>query len=231
MAGLAASPARISSGLHPTFMLTVGSRGSDVTRLQRELAARGFNPGAADGDFGPRTRRAVEAYQRSQRLSDDGVVGRDTGGALFRSNDTKFWDGRSDFDSGSTDAGRVTPGRGWGGSEGVVDRAKAIAREMGVPVTSQKRNLAETRRVGSSTGSDHYTGNRNSFATDFGVAGARGDALARRIADAYGIPRSNIGTYNRHTITAADGNRYSVQLLWRVSGHFDHVHVGVRRVD
>jgi peptidoglycan hydrolase-like protein with peptidoglycan-binding domain len=212
-------------------MLTVGSKGSDVTRLQRELAARGFNPGRADGDFGPNTRRAVEAYQRSQTLSDDGVVGRDTGGALFRSNDTKFWDGRSDFDTGTTDAGRVTSGRGWGGSEGVVDRAKAIARELGAPITSQKRNLADTRRVGSNTGSDHYTGNTNAFATDFAAAGARGDQLAGRIADAYGIPRSSLGTYNRHTVTAADGHRYSVQLLWRVAGHYNHVHVGVRRLD
>jgi hypothetical protein len=99
---------------------------------------------------------------------------------------------------------------------------------MGVPVTSTKRDLATTRRVGSSTGSDHYTGNRNAYAVDLGVSGSRGTELARRIADAYGIPRSSIGTYNRHTINVG-GQRYSVQLLWQVSGHYDHVHLGVRR--
>jgi hypothetical protein len=63
---------------------------------------------------------------------------------------------------------------------------------------------------------------------DFGVRGSRGDDLARRLADDYGIPRSSIGTYNRHTINV-DGQRFSVQLLWRVSGHYDHVHLGIRR--
>lgn len=79
-------------------MLTIGSRGSDVTRLQRELAAKGFDPGTADGVFGQRTRRAVEAYQRAEGLSADGVVGGNTGGALFRSKDLKYWDGQSDFE-------------------------------------------------------------------------------------------------------------------------------------
>ena len=119
-------------------------------------------------------------------------------------------------------------GAGWGGSQGVADRAKAIAAQLGIPITSEKRDLATTIRVGSSTGSDHYTGNTNAYAVDFGASGARGDQLAQSLARAYGIPLSNLGTFNRHTITV-DGQRYSVQLLWRVSGHFDHVHIGIRR--
>ncbi len=124
----------------------------------------------------------------------------------------------------------VHAGRGWGGSEGVADAAKAIARDLGVPVTSTKRDAAATRRVGSSFGSDHYTGNTNAYAVDLGVSGARGDQLAREIAKKYGIPESNIGTYNRHIINV-DGKRYSLQLLWKVQGHYDHVHLGIRRVD
>lgn len=130
--------------------------------------------------------------------------------------------------STSTARGGIHAGKGWGGSEGVADAAKEIAAGMGVPVTSQKRDLAATRRVGSSTGSDHFTGNSNAFAVDLGVSGARGDQLARAIAQKYGIPESNIGTFNRHTINV-DGQRYSLQLLWRVQGHFDHVHLGIRR--
>ncbi len=210
-------------------MLTTGTRGSDVTRLQRTLASRGFNPGGADGVFGARTRAAVAAFQRSRGLSADGVVGRNTSRSLFGSTDAKLYDGRSDFQAGGTGGSTgVRAGGGWGGSQGVADRAVSIARGMGIPVTSTKRDLATTRRVGSSTGSDHYTGNRNAYAVDFGVSGSRGTELARRIADAYGIPRSSIGTYNRHTIDVG-GQRYSVQLLWQVSGHYDHVHVGVRR--
>ncbi|MDP1916646.1 MAG: peptidoglycan-binding domain-containing protein [Myxococcales bacterium] len=210
-------------------MLTTGTRGSDVTRLQQTLASRGFNPGGADGIFGSRTRAAVAAYQRSRGLSADGVVGPNTSRSLFGSSDAKYYDGRSDFQTGGTGGTTgVRAGGGWGGSQGVADRAVSIARGMGIPVTSTKRDLAATRRVGSTTGSDHYTGNTNAYAVDLGVSGSRGTDLARRIADAYGIPRSSIGTYNRHTINVG-GQRYSVQLLWQVSGHYDHVHVGIRR--
>ena len=210
-------------------MLTTGTRGSDVTRLQQTLASRGFNPGGADGIFGARTRAAVAAYQRSRGLSADGVVGPNTSRSLFGSSDAKYYDGRSDFQTGGTGGtSGVRAGGGWGGSQGVADRAVSIARGMGIPVTSTKRDLATTRRVGSTTGSDHYTGNTNAYAVDLGVSGSRGTELARRIADAYGIPRSSIGTYNRHTINVG-GQRYSVQLLWQVSGHYDHVHLGVRR--
>ena len=207
------------------------ARGSDVTRLQQALTNRGFNPRGVDGAFGNNTRAAVIAFQRSQGLTADGIVGADTSQKLFGSRDTKYFDGVSDFQgrpSGPSAPGNVRAGRGWGGSEGVADAAKSIARSMGIPVTSTKRNLADTRRVGSNTGSDHFTGNTNAYAADFGVSGARGDDLARRIADQYGIPRSSIGTYNRHTINV-DGQRFSVQLLWRVSGHYDHVHLGIRR--
>ena len=210
-------------------MLTTGTRGSDVTRLQQTLASRGFNPGGADGIFGARTRAAVAAYQRSRGLSADGVVGPNTSRSLFGSSDAKYYDGRSDFQTGGTGGTTgVRAGGGWGGSQGVADRAVSIARGMDIPVTSTKRDLATTRRVGSTTGSDHYTGNTNAYAVDLGVSGSRGTELARRIADAYGIPRSSIGTYNRHTINVG-GQRYSVQLLWQVSGHYDHVHLGVRR--
>lgn len=209
-------------------MLNVGSRGSDVTRLQQTLASRGFNPGGADGVFGPRTKAAVQAFQRSRGLGVDGVVGPNTSRSLFGSSDRKYYDGVSDFSTGGTTPGGIHAGGGWGGSQGVSERATSIARSMGIPVTSTKRDLATTRRVGSTTGSDHYTGNTNAYAVDYGVSGARGTELARRIADAYGIPRSSIGTYNRHTINV-NGQRYSVQLLWQVSGHYDHVHFGIRR--
>ena len=207
------------------------SRGTDVTRLQQALTTRGFKPQGVDGAFGNNTRAAVMAFQRAQGLSADGIVGPDTSERLFGSREARYFDGVSDFAGGPTGPsapGDVHSGRGWGGSEGVADVAKTLARSMGIPLTSTKRNLAENHRAGSSTGSDHYTGNTNAYAADFGVSGARGDDLARRIADGYGIPRSNIGTFNRHTITV-EGQRYSVQLLWRVSGHYDHVHVGIRR--
>lgn len=63
-------------------VLQVGSSGSEVSGLQRRLAERGFPPGQVDGEFGPGTEAAVLAFQRSEGLVADGVVGPRTARAL-----------------------------------------------------------------------------------------------------------------------------------------------------
>jgi peptidoglycan hydrolase-like protein with peptidoglycan-binding domain len=55
---------------------------ADITALQRVLASIGFNPGKLDGIMGPRTRRAIRAFQTRNRLKVDGIVGSQTRGAL-----------------------------------------------------------------------------------------------------------------------------------------------------
>src|SRR6476646_9693583 len=62
--------------------LRLGSSGAAVRVLQQSLAVKGFDPGPVDGRFGPRTRRAVVAYQRANRLTVDGIVGPQTWGRL-----------------------------------------------------------------------------------------------------------------------------------------------------
>lgn len=64
-----------------------GDRGTWVRRLQQRLtmlaASRPeLDPGGVDGIFGPRTERAVRAFQRAEDLSVDGVVGPRTWEAL-----------------------------------------------------------------------------------------------------------------------------------------------------
>lgn len=70
---------------HPSTRPTLqrGDAGLDVADLQRRLTALGFAPGDDDGLFGPLTLAAVEAYQTSRSLEDDGVVGLETWTALL----------------------------------------------------------------------------------------------------------------------------------------------------
>jgi hypothetical protein len=59
-----------------------GSNGSDVRFLQQKLKGLGYDPGPIDGDFGPRTEGAVKDFQAARGLSADGIVGKQTWGAL-----------------------------------------------------------------------------------------------------------------------------------------------------
>ena len=63
-----------------TPILKRGSTGSAVIGLQKGLrkfggAGSSTDPGAADGNFGPRTEAAVKDYQTKHSLLNDGVVG------------------------------------------------------------------------------------------------------------------------------------------------------------
>src|SRR3712207_744141 len=71
--------AHASTGLlgHGAGYATPG--GSDGVRaVQRRLGELGFRPGPVDGLFGPRTERAVLAFQRTHGLAVDGIVGPQT---------------------------------------------------------------------------------------------------------------------------------------------------------
>ena len=57
-----------------------GSSGDDVTKLQKRLAAAGFDPGAADGIFGSKTETALKAFQESVGIDADGIAGPATNG-------------------------------------------------------------------------------------------------------------------------------------------------------
>src|SRR5207302_9458251 len=62
--------------------LREGDAGPGVAEIQTRLKAKGFNPGPADGVFGPKTRAAVIAFQRAARLVVAGIVGPQTLAAL-----------------------------------------------------------------------------------------------------------------------------------------------------
>lgn len=93
LGGGAAQPAANAHGdvhaprTRPNPVLREGDDTMGVISVQRQLNALGVRDAQGralveDHDFGPRTRQAVESFQRSQGLRDDGVVGRDTFAAL-----------------------------------------------------------------------------------------------------------------------------------------------------
>jgi peptidoglycan hydrolase-like protein with peptidoglycan-binding domain len=55
--------------------LKLGDRGAAVQAMQQRLIALKYLSGSADGVFGPRTYTALTAFQRNNRLDQDGIAG------------------------------------------------------------------------------------------------------------------------------------------------------------
>lgn len=59
-----------------------GSRGDEVTAIQRELSERGYYSAGIDGIFGTATKNAVIDFQKDNALTPDGIAGPNTLSAL-----------------------------------------------------------------------------------------------------------------------------------------------------
>lgn len=59
-------------------LLSWGSRGSDVSILQRDLTNLGYNTYGVDGVFGKNTYNAVVRFQQDKKIIVDGIVGSKT---------------------------------------------------------------------------------------------------------------------------------------------------------
>ena len=70
--------------------LRQGDSGPKVLELQRRLKELGFNPGNLDSQFGPGTEAAVMAFQKSEGLLADGMVGPRTLEKLQLDGDTQM---------------------------------------------------------------------------------------------------------------------------------------------
>lgn len=109
----------------------------------------------------------------------------------------------------------------WSGGASICEREVVpVAARFGAPITSRKR----TSTLGNPS-SDHYVGNTTAYAVDIGTF--NGAPIAHAIAHALGISNYSVGNYNGYYIKRCD-KLFRVQILWAVSGHFNHVHVGVR---
>ncbi len=111
------------------------------------------------------------------------------------------------------------------GTEGLAKFLAAVALHDNKPLY-----LSDT--WGRTTGgglSDHHVSRTDSWAVDVAVLGIQvptpaTELAAKRIAAALGVPNWTGGDLTK----TIDGYRF--QVLWKVAGHFNHVHVGVRKV-
>lgn len=76
-----------ASGQTASYTLSIpclqeGSTGEAVRSLQQLLTAKGY-PCGADGNFGPKTKRVIQQYQKAVGLGADGVVGAKTMSRLW----------------------------------------------------------------------------------------------------------------------------------------------------
>lgn len=127
--------------------------------------------------------------------------------------------------SPSSGANLAPPGGGWGGSYQPAMALASVGEAHGLVPTSEKRS---TKMTASGNQSDHWTGSKNAYAVDLGGSVTEMDAAAKDLAQHLGI--SYKGGALVATVTR-NGLRY--QLLYRTNvggNHFNHIHVGVKRV-
>jgi hypothetical protein len=117
------------------------------------------------------------------------------------------------------------PGGRNGGTEALARFLAAIALHENAP-------LYVSEQWGRTTGgvnSDHHISRSDSWAADLAVRGIQAptpatELAARRVAAALGVPDWGGGD-----LTKTIGG-YRFQVLWKVAGHFNHVHLGVRKL-
>ena len=83
-AGLASGAVRTLASTSSSSILKVGSRGTAVTELQKNLTKLGYDTKGTDGIFGNDTKNAVLSFQRAHNLTADGIVGAGTKNAIAK---------------------------------------------------------------------------------------------------------------------------------------------------
>jgi hypothetical protein len=114
-------------------------------------------------------------------------------------------------------------GQAWGGSQGI---AQQLAKGIGLKVTSTKRDRRGTASGGES---DHWVGAKNAYAVDYGGSVPQMDKAAVQIARRLGIQYKQ----GQPLVATVTRGKFRIQVIYRsnVGGnHYDHIHVGVRRV-
>lgn len=195
----------------------LAGRTPNPQRMQKTLQLINRSLPVANAVTTPGQLGALPQPQRRHRKPGEGVAFHGTYG----------------FPAGSVDTGRAaTGGEGgdWGGSmPRALHLAKAVGGPEAFPWLSQKRS----RKLTASGGiSDHWAGSTTSYAVDLATSGAAGDKLFRKVINYLSAlsggqvsRKTSSGTWHNFNV---GGYRY--QVGWRVPGHYDHVHVGVKKL-
>lgn len=80
----ASGTVRAYAAASTSSVLKVGSRGTAVTELQKNLTKLGYDTKGTDGIFGNDTKNAVLSFQRAHNLTADGIVGAGTQSAITK---------------------------------------------------------------------------------------------------------------------------------------------------
>ena len=140
-------------------VLKRGSTGSEVRTMQQKLKNWGYYSGSVDGIFGSGTESAVKLFQRTNRLTADGIVGSATAAALGMT-----LAGGTSSGGGSTSSGVLKRGssgadvktmqqklKNWGYYSGSVDGIFGSGTESAVKLFQRTNGLTADGIVGSAT--------------------------------------------------------------------------------
>lgn len=139
--------------------LMFGMSGSEVKTLQAKLNEKGYDCGAVDGIFGPKTDRAVKNYQRAMGLEVDGIVGPKTWAALNASGEVKRPETEhfkySEFECPD---GTPIPQQYWPDLQTLMNQLEILRHTLGdkpIIIRSGYRSPAYNAKVGGEGGSQH----------------------------------------------------------------------------
>jgi len=135
------------------------------------------------------------------------------------------------FSSGSVDSGKVVSGGVNGNWDGSMERALEIASFAKAcsgksnPISSQKRSKVKTA---SGAVSDHYEKNLSAYAVDLPTSGTKGDELLACIMKKF--DNGSHSSYKGGKWLNVNVGGYRYQFGWKVKNHYDHIHVGVKKI-
>lgn len=135
------------------------------------------------------------------------------------------------FPTGPVDSGKVTTGGVGGDWDGSMPRALEVGKIAAEcsgksnPLSSQKRSRVKTA---SGNVSDHYEGSKSSYAIDIPASGKSGDKLLACIMKQWNGGSNS--DYKGGSWLNVNVGGYRYQFGWRVANHYDHIHVGVKKI-